>query len=61
VSCNLDLSKVPQLESAKRLVPSTIITKLEKQIGIIGYLTPETRELAALNDLEYYSEIPSIK
>ncbi|XP_034477843.1 protein 5NUC-like [Drosophila innubila] len=60
VSCNLDLSKVPQLESAKRLMPSTIITKLEKQIGIIGYLTPETRELAALNDLEYYNEIPSI-
>jgi len=42
-------------------MPSTIITKLEKQIGIIGYLTPETKDLVALNDLEYYSEISSIK
>ncbi|KAL7735758.1 hypothetical protein ACLKA6_020007 [Drosophila palustris] len=60
VSCNLDLSKAPQLQNAKNLMPSTIITKLEKQIGIIGYLTPETKDMVAVNDIEYYDEIPSI-
>ncbi|EDW01383.1 GH21407 [Drosophila grimshawi] len=60
VCANLDLAKVPKMKAIKSLVNSIIITKFEMKIGIIGYLTPETKTLVALNDVEFYQEIPMI-
>ncbi|KAH8400483.1 hypothetical protein KR222_001499, partial [Zaprionus bogoriensis] len=60
VGANIDLRNVAQLQNVKSLVPSTVITKYEQKIGIIGYLTPDTKESVAVNDIEYKNEISSI-
>ncbi|KAH8370445.1 hypothetical protein KR093_003565, partial [Drosophila rubida] len=60
VCCNLDLRKVPQLQGLKNLMKSTVVRKWDTPIGIIGYLTPDTKNLAAANDMEYFDEIDSI-
>ncbi|KAH8393411.1 hypothetical protein KR215_010236, partial [Drosophila sulfurigaster] len=74
VCCNLDLRKVPSMQNIKSLTKSIVIPmqniksltksivirKLEKAIGIIGYLTPETKNLVTANDVEYFDEIDCI-
>ncbi|XP_030556019.1 protein 5NUC-like [Drosophila novamexicana] len=60
VCCNLDLRMTPELHNLGNLVRSTIITKLDKNIGIIGYLTPSTKYYVPYNSIEYFQEIPSI-
>ncbi|EDW61288.1 protein 5NUC [Drosophila virilis] len=60
VCCNIILKNAPVLQNMKSLVHSTIITKFEKKIGIIGYLTPVTRKLVSALDIEIHNEIPYI-
>ncbi|XP_062131826.1 protein 5NUC-like [Drosophila sulfurigaster albostrigata] len=60
VCCNLDLGKVPSMQNIESLSKSIVIRKLEKAIGIIGYLTPETKNLVTANDVEYFDEIDCI-
>lgn len=55
----MNLNDVPEME--KVLVPSTIITKFGRKIGIIGYLSPDINELNAVHNIEFKSEILSIK
>ncbi|XP_034669634.1 protein 5NUC-like [Drosophila subobscura] len=60
VACNLDLSKVPDLAAARQLVPSTILETQGTRIGVIGYLTPETKQLTGHIDVEFNEEVVSI-
>nr|XP_034834351.1 uncharacterized protein LOC117990957 [Maniola hyperantus] len=57
VTANLILKKVPELVNIPNLYNSTVIVKSGVKIGIIGYLTPETKFLAPKNNVEYEDEI----
>lgn len=61
VAANLILDKVPELKNETNLYKSIVLTKDNVKIGIIGYLTPTTKELASRNDVEYEDEIPAIR
>lgn len=61
LAANLDLEKEPGLASAKWLVPSITKTVEGRKIGIIGYLTPETKEVAGPNKVEFIDEVEAIK
>ncbi|KAH8297418.1 hypothetical protein KR044_011477, partial [Drosophila immigrans] len=58
--CNLDVSKEPDLAATNKLSNSTILDVKGTKIGVIGYLTPDTKSLSYQNDVEYAEEIVSI-
>jgi len=58
---NLDLTNEPELAATKKLSNSTILEVNGVKIGVIGYLTPDTKKHSVPNDLEYMEEILSIK
>ncbi|EDV36772.1 uncharacterized protein Dana_GF13125, isoform B [Drosophila ananassae] len=60
LACNLNLTKEPELLAAKQLVNSTVLETNGVKIGVIGYLTPDTKTLAEKNNVEYNEEIVSI-
>lgn len=43
VCANIDTSQEPDMTNGTRLGPTTIIEKSGVKIGIVGYLTPETK------------------
>uniref|UniRef100_A0A182N6C7 Apyrase n=1 Tax=Anopheles dirus TaxID=7168 RepID=A0A182N6C7_9DIPT len=57
---NLDLSKTPELQTTKSLQRSATFTKAGTRIGVIGYLTPETKQLTPVNTVEFLDEIEAI-
>nr|XP_040229791.2 protein 5NUC [Anopheles coluzzii] len=57
---NLDLSKTPEMQTSRSLQRSIIFTKAGVRIGVIGYLTPETKQLAPINTVEFLDEIEEI-
>ncbi|CAH2236055.1 jg7346 [Pararge aegeria aegeria] len=57
VTANLKVNNVPELMNIPNLYNSIVIIKNGVKIGIIGYLTPETKFLAAKNNVEYEDEI----
>ncbi|CRK95992.1 CLUMA_CG009432, isoform B, partial [Clunio marinus] len=59
LAANLDLEKEPQLQT-EYLKPSTVFTLDGRKIGIIGYLTPETKEVAIQNDVEFIDEVVAL-
>jgi len=61
LACNLNLTDVPEMAAAKQLANSTILETNGVKIGVIGYLTPDTKVLAFRNKVEYEEEIVSIK
>lgn len=61
LAANLILTKVPELEREKNLKKSVIIDISGHKIGIIGYLTPETKILAVENDVDYIDEVVALK
>ena len=48
VVCNINASKVPKF--AEYVHPSTIVEVGGERIGIIGYLTPETKYLSSAGE-----------
>ncbi|EZA61541.1 Protein 5NUC [Ooceraea biroi] len=60
VTANLDLSKQPDL-AATKLKNSTILEVSGKKIGVIGYLTPETRILSTTENVNFTDEVESIR
>ncbi|XP_043642935.1 protein 5NUC [Drosophila teissieri] len=60
LACNLDLSKVPQLKATKHLAHSAILETNGTKIGVIGYLTPDTKKLTLHMDVEFNEEVESI-
>ncbi|CAL1273875.1 unnamed protein product [Larinioides sclopetarius] len=59
VVCNINSSNVP--EFADYVQPSTIVEVGGEKIGVIGYLTPETKYLSSADDLEFEDEVECIK
>ncbi|XP_011184436.1 protein 5NUC isoform X2 [Zeugodacus cucurbitae] len=60
VTCNLDLSKAPEMSRTKHLKNSTVLEVNGTKVGVIGYLTPDTKFLITPNTLEFKDEIESI-
>lgn len=60
LTANLDLSATPSMQSTKSLHPSTVFTKDGVKIGVIGYLTPETKQLTGASTVEFTDEIVAI-
>lgn len=61
LATNLILTKVPELEKETNLKKSVIFQISGTSVGIIGYLTPETKMLAVKNNVEYVDEIVALK
>lgn len=60
LTANLDLSKQPNL-AATKLKNSTILEISGKKIGVIGYLTNETRILSSTENVIFKDEVESIQ
>lgn len=60
VTCNLDVSKAPEMNTAKNLMNSTVLEVNGTQVGVIGYLTPDTKFLITPNTLEFKDEVECI-
>ncbi|XP_055919997.1 protein 5NUC-like [Eupeodes corollae] len=60
LAANLDLSKEPEMLKAKMLMKSTILEVSGVKVGVIGYVTPETKFLTLNNNVEFKDEIKSI-
>ncbi|XP_019539981.3 protein 5NUC-like [Aedes albopictus] len=60
LTANLDLSRTPSMREAKSLLPSTVFTKGGVKIGVIGYLTPETKQLTVPTTVDFTDEIVAI-
>ncbi|KAH8373049.1 hypothetical protein KR009_011033 [Drosophila setifemur] len=60
LACNLNLTNAPELAATKQLTNSTVLETNGVKIGVIGYLTPDTKTLASRNAVEYEEEIVSI-
>nr|CAD7456965.1 unnamed protein product [Timema tahoe] len=60
LASNLDLSEEPLL-AATPLANSTILVVNGTRIGVIGYLTPDTKELSKSEKVKYIDEVDAIK
>ncbi|XP_047032317.1 protein 5NUC-like isoform X3 [Helicoverpa zea] len=58
---NLILTKEPELQAERNLMDSVVFDINGTKIGVIGYLTPDTKVLAIRNDVEYIEEVTAIK
>ncbi len=60
VACNLELSAEPEL--AQRLKCSVVETMSNNwKVGIVGYLTPDTKQLASTGRVVFKDEVESIR
>lgn len=60
LAANLILNKVPELAKEINLKKSIVLDVAGHKVGIVGYLTPDTKVLAVPNDVEYSDEIESL-
>lgn len=60
VTSNLDLSKQPNL-AATNLSNSTVLTVDNTKIGVIGYLTQETKLISRSEEVIFLDEVTSIR
>lgn len=60
LTANLDLTKQPDL-AATNLKNSTILEVKGHKIGVIGYLTPETKDLSITDNVIFKDEVESIR
>ena len=60
VTSNLDLSKQPDL-AATKLLNSTVLTVNGTKIGVIGYLTPETKMISSTDNVIFLDEVASVR
>lgn len=61
LAANLNLAEEPSLAAEKNLTKSIIFDIKGTRIGVIGYLTPETKILAMRNNVEYIDEVIAIR
>lgn len=61
LAANLILNKVPELEQQANLRKSITFNVAGTKVGVIGYLTPETKVLAVKNDVEYIDEVVALR
>ncbi|XP_034952446.1 protein 5NUC-like [Chelonus insularis] len=60
VTCNLNLTGEPQL-AATKIKNSIILDVKGKKVGIIGYLTPETKSISNAGNVIFLDEIEPIR
>ncbi|XP_017486162.1 PREDICTED: protein 5NUC-like [Rhagoletis zephyria] len=60
LTCNLDLSKEPEMAASQHLMNSTVLEVNGTKIGVIGYLTPDTKYLVTSNTIDFLDEVESI-
>lgn len=60
LAANLDLSKTPEMQHLESLKSSVVFTRGGRKIGVIGYLTPDTKQLVAAMTVEFTAEIAAI-
>lgn len=61
LAANLILDNVPELKNETNLQKSIVLIKKGVKIGIVGYLTPDTKFLAPVNKIEYEDEVVALK
>lgn len=61
LAANLLLTKEPDLQSEHNLMNSVIFNINGVKVGIIGYLTPDTKILAVKNNVDYIEEVIAVK
>lgn len=61
LAANLILNKEPILEAEINLMKSVVFDINGTKIGVIGYLTPDTKVLAIRNNVDYIEETEAIK
>lgn len=61
LAANLNLAKEPELLVERNLMDSVVFNISGTAIGVIGYLTPDTKFLAAKTDVIYIEEVLAIK
>lgn len=60
LAANLDLENEPILK-VPNLVPSKVFEIEGRKVGVIGYLTPETKDVAVGNNVEFIEETVALK
>lgn len=58
---NLNNSRDHPLFKTRALKESVVFDVRGYKVGVIGYLTPETKQVAVPNDLEFIPEVDGIK
>nr|ABK56991.1 5' nucleotidase, putative [Glyptapanteles indiensis] len=58
--CNLDMSKEPELQNSK-LLPYVELSVRGHRVGIIGYLTRETMDVAQVDNVKVLDEIDCLR
>lgn len=61
VTANMDLSRVPELLTIDSLSNYTVLNVNGVEIGVIGYVTGETKNLSSVGDIDFFDEVESIK
>lgn len=61
LAANIKTDDEPSIHSAKNLMKSHVFEKDGHKIGVIGYLTPETKLVAVHNNVIIEEEIDAIK
>nr|CCQ71112.1 putative 5'-nucleotidase NT5-like4 [Cotesia congregata] len=61
VTSNIDLTGEPELAAATNLINSTVLEVDGKRVGIIGYLTPETKVISSPGKVVFLDEVQSIR
>ncbi|XP_058127656.1 protein 5NUC-like [Anopheles ziemanni] len=60
VVANLNLSNTPTMRNISALRRSTVFTKAGVRVGVIGYLTPETKQITPASTVAFTDEIKAI-
>ncbi|CAD6243389.1 GSCOCG00013054001-RA-CDS [Cotesia congregata] len=62
VTSNIDLTEEPELAAATNLINNSTILEVDgKRVGIIGYLTPETKVISSPGKVVFLDEVQSIR
>ena len=59
LACNLDMSRVPELQ--KIIKPYILKEFRGETIAIVGYVTPDTKELSDTGNVEFIDEVTSLR
>lgn len=61
VVANLNIPENHPLMQTHSIKPSATFNINGTQIGVIGYITPETKQISTAEDVEFFPEIETIK
>lgn len=61
VAANLDLSEVPILQNTRQLKKSVVLEANGRKIGVVGYLTPDTKVLSKTGSVIFIDEVQAIQ